>query len=132
MGTAVVTVSRNGKEIQKTTFRVKLIPDPVPEVAGMKGGDIAKQKLLNAKEVVVVMGDFDFDFSFDIVEFSVATILDGFVHELKSNSNKITEKQKEIIAKTSDGTAVYFQEIRCKGPDGTVRNLPVVAFRITE
>ncbi len=131
LGTVTVTVSRNGKEIQKTTFRVKLVPDPAIAVAGKKGGDITKQELLNANDVVVVM-DFDFDFSFDVVSFSVVTNLNGIAYELKSNSNKITENQKEIIAKTSNGSSVFFQDINCKGPDGIVRRMPAIAFKITE
>ncbi|MBN1927340.1 MAG: hypothetical protein JW798_16010 [Prolixibacteraceae bacterium] len=131
LGTAIVTVSSKGREIQKTTFRVKPVPDPVAAVAGNKGGNITKQELLNAKDIVVVT-NFDFDVSFDVVEFNVITLIDGFVYEQKSNSNKITEKQKEIIAKIKDGTPVYFQDIKCKGPDGTVRKMPVVAFRVTE
>lgn len=131
LGTVTVTVSSNGKEIQKTTFRVKFIPDPAIAVAGKKGGDITKQELLNANDVVVVM-DSDLDISFDVVEFNVMTLKDGIVYEQKSNSNKITENQKEIIEKTSDGSSVYFQDINCKGPDGVVRRMPAIAFKITE
>ena len=131
LGTAIVTVSSKGREIQKTSFRVKPVPEPAIAVAGKTGGNITKQELLNASGVVVVM-DLDFDISFDVVEFNVMTLKDGVVYEQKSNSNTITEKQKEIIAKTSDGSSVYFQDIKCKGPDGTVRNMPAIAFKITE
>jgi hypothetical protein len=131
-GKAIVTVSRNGKEIQKTSFRVKLVPDPVATVAGKRGGYITKQELLNANGVMAVMENFDFDLSFDIVEFNVATPINGFVHPQKSNTNKFTGKQKEIIAKLKEGSLLFFSDIKCKGPDGNVRSMPDIGFRITE
>jgi beta-lactamase regulating signal transducer with metallopeptidase domain len=131
-GSAIVTVSSNGKEIQKTTFRVKVVPDPVAKVSGKKGGDIKKSELMKANEVLAVMENFDFDLSFDIVEFRVSAVINGKVYEYTSNSNILTNKQKDIIAKSSEGSKIYFEEIKCKGPDGFLRKMPTIAFKITE
>ncbi len=130
-GSAIVTVSSNKKEIQKTTFRVKTVPDPIPYVAGLKGGDINKDELMNAG-VKTNLENFDFDVRFDVVEFTVSAAIRGFIMEAKSNSNTFTSAQKNIIANSSKGTRIYIQDIKCKGPGGNIRELPIIAFRITE
>ena len=131
-GSATVTVSCNGKEIQKTKFRVKVVPDPIARVAGLNGGTINKQELLKATTVVPVLENFDFDLTFDIVEFTVCTVDGGYVVEIKSDSNNITAEQKDLISKASIGNPVYFQQIKCKGADGLLRKIPTIMFEITE
>ncbi|WP_340113718.1 M56 family metallopeptidase [Maribellus mangrovi] len=131
-GSAIVSVMSKGKEIQKTTFRVKALPDPVAKVSGKKGGDIKKQELMMANEVVAEMEDFIFDSSFDIVEFKISAAINGYLQESKSNSNLFTKEQKEIIARTGDGFKVYIEGIKCTGPDGILRDVPTIVFKIIE
>ncbi len=130
-GLAIVTVSSNGSEIQKTTFRVNLVPNPVAMIAGRNGGLISKNELLNQDKVLVMMSDFDFDLNFEIVEYSLYTLAEaGFIREFKSNSNEITEEQKALIEKLKAGEKVYLQDIKCKGPDGSIRELGAINFEV--
>ncbi len=130
-GSAIVTVSSNGKEIQKTTFRVKLVPNPVAMIAGRNGGYVSKNEFLKQDKVLVMMADFDFDLNFEIVEFTVSSGAEAeYKPEFKSNSNKITEAQKELIEQLLPGDKVYLQDIKCKGPDGSIRELEALTFEI--
>ena len=132
-GSANVTITCNGKEIQKTNFRVKYVPDPVAKVSGKKAGPINMQELLKVDEVVADLENFDFDLSFDIVEFSVSAVLDGgFTKLSKSNSNLLTEEQKDIIGQLRVGSRITFEGIKCKGPDGNLRNLQAIVLKIVE
>ncbi|MFW6275775.1 MAG: M56 family metallopeptidase, partial [bacterium] len=67
-GAAVVTVSHKGKEIQRTEFRVKEVPNPVTAVRidhdYVTGGEISKAQLLKIDELVAHMQNFDFDLQF--------------------------------------------------------------------
>ena len=129
-GTAIITVTSKGKEIQKTTFRVRAVPDPVAKVAGKRGGPIDKKILLEQNVIVADIENFDFDISFEIVEFTVFTVVKGYAKEYKSNSNKITPEQKELFKQMKEGTPLYFQDIKCKGPDGSIRSLATMNFRV--
>ncbi len=131
-GSAIVTVSNSGNKIQETTFRVKSVPNPVAKVAGLKGGNISKHDLVKAGDIQAVMENFDFDLNLKVEGFLVSTVIDGYLYEYKSNSNKITEEQKGIIAKTKEGSKVYFEEIKYLAPDGVEKDIPTVAFKIVE
>jgi len=133
-GIAIVSINNKGKEIQSTTFRVKVTPDPVAKVSGRIGGDIKKQELLNVNTVETALENFDFDLSFDIVEFKVSAIdvETGVTKEFKSNSNLLTEEQRDIIGKSIVGSRITFDGIICKGPDGNLRKLPSIVLKIVE
>lgn len=129
---AIVTVSKNGKDIQKTIFRVKTVPAPVAKIAGKKGGTFLKQELLEQEGIYAEMENFDFDLNFDIVGFTVLTIYNGYVFDAQSNSDSFTDKQKKIIASTVNGSPVYIQDIRCKDKDGAIREISPINFKIIE
>ena len=131
-GMATVTVICKGKEIQKTTFRVKNVPNPHATIAGRNGGIISKDLLLKQEELRVEMGDFDFDLNFEVTEFTVSAVIKGFVREFNSKSNQITDNQKNLIKVIKPGQKVYFQDIKCKGPDGTIRDLSPIALNIID
>jgi len=126
----VIVTNSKGKEIQKTEFRVKVVPDPVAMMAGLRGGPIKKNTLLEQDEIVASMASFEFDISFEIVEFTVLTVLNGYVYEVSSKSNKITPKQKELFNKLKPNDKLYFQDIKCKGPDGSIREMATLNFKI--
>ena len=111
-------------------FRVKTVPDPVAMVANQKGGLIDKNLLLAQTGVAAVMENFDFDLTFTVTEFTVLCIVQGFVRDSKSTSNRFTDQQKSIIANLNRGNPVYIQDIKAIGPDGTVRPLGTINFKI--
>lgn len=129
-GTATLSIFAGSKLIDKAVFRVKIVPDPVAKVAGRKGGEIAKDNLAAQDEVHAVLENFDFDLHFKITEFTLSVAKDGKSIDLHSNSNKITEEQKDLIRNTNQDQKVYFLDIRCAGPDGHERELLPVVFKI--
>ncbi|NOQ24069.1 MAG: hypothetical protein GQ564_01795 [Bacteroidales bacterium] len=131
VGTSLVSVKANGIVVQKTEFRVKGIPDPVAMVAGKKGGEIKKNVMLEQKEVIAYMQNFDFDLNFEVVGFNLSTTDDkGYTIESKSNSNKITEKQIEILKNAPIGNRINFEDIKAIGPDGSIRKIPSIVFKL--
>jgi hypothetical protein len=125
---ANLVVSANGKEIQKSVFRVKFVPDPVTKVAGIKGvGAIKKDLLLKQEGVVAEIENFDFDLRFKIVEFTVSTVVNGYATDRVIKGNKFSEQQLELIKKVEPGAKVYIEGIKTVGPDGMIRQLvPIV------
>ncbi len=134
MGNAFVSVEAqvDGKwrSMGQMEFRVKKVPDPVAKVAGRKGGLIDKNLLAAQIVVQADMEQFDFDLKFQITEFKVSANQGGFQKDEASKSNRITPGQLDIIRNLSKGQKVYFEDIKAVGPDGTVRELSTLVYKI--
>ncbi|MEG2277763.1 MAG: gliding motility protein GldM [Odoribacter sp.] len=119
------------RELQSQIFRVKDVPDPVAKVNGLRGGTIKKNILIAAGQVDVEMENFDFDMKFKVENFSVYTVIDGYVQEeTKSNRGQFSEAQLKMINKLKRNQALTIENIVVKGPDGSTRKLPSISFRI--
>lgn len=130
-----ITVYANMKgqkrELQTQVFRVKDVPDPVAKVNGLRGGKIRKNILLAAGQVDVEMENFDFDLKFSVENFSVYTVIEGYVQEeTRSDKGRFSDAQIKMINKLKRNQALTIENIVVKGPDGTTRKLPSISFRI--
>ncbi|TLX70961.1 gliding motility protein GldM [Labilibacter sediminis] len=108
-------------------FRIKRVPDPVPEVAGKSGGKIAKNLLMAQSAVFAEMKDFDFELEYTVTRFNVSVLKNGYIVDEPSKSNRFTKEQKELIKNMPRGSKVSIEDIRAKGPSGT-RNLGTMTF----
>jgi gliding motility-associated protein GldM len=144
-GKYTVRVKRPGQKVRitvnaeidgKTTnmgskeFRVKRVPDPVAKIAGKKGGVIARNILKAQAGVAADLENFDFDLKFIVQSFVVSATVRGYEEEAKSNSYSFTAKQKQLIGKLKPNSKVYITDIKAKGPDGTIRSLPSISFKL--
>ncbi len=129
--TVFANIQGQKRELQTQVFRVKDVPDPVAKVNGMRGGKIRKNLLVAAGQVDVDMENFDFDLKFSVENFSVYTVVDGYVQE-ETNSRKalFSDAQLRLINKLKRNQALTIDNIVVKGPDGTTRKLPSISFRI--
>lgn len=129
-----VTATQNGetKSIASQEFRVKYMPDPVLKVGmskgpSMKAADFKVQQGLRAD-----LENFVFDgVRFDIVRYTMSIDAKGrdMVEETAS-SPYFPPKLSGSIRSLKPGDFVYFDNISVKGPDGIVRDLPSVTFKI--
>ena len=133
-GNSMITVFAEIDGIRKnmgtTEFRVKIVPNPVAKVGGKKGGGISRNVLLAQSGVIAEMEKFDFNLQFKITEFTISTTIQGFVRFAKSNNNRITEDQRNLLRNLNRGQNLYFEDIKAIGPDGTVRPLSTIKFKI--
>ena len=111
-------------------FRVRPIPDPIPKVAGRKGGSIDRNLLMAQMVLNADLENFEFDAQFRVIEFTVSASIHGFLREETSKSNRITDAQKEIFRSANKGDKIYFQDIKAVGPDGKPRDLTTLYFKI--
>lgn len=129
--TVFANIQGQKRELQSQIFRVKDVPDPVAKVNGMRGGKIRKNLLVAAGQVDVEMENFDFDLKFAVENFSVYTVIDGFVQEeTNSNKGKFGDAQLRLINKLKRNQVLVVDNIMVKGPDGSTRKLPSISFRI--
>ena len=127
-----VTANINGsrRNFGSKPFRVRTVPDPVSKVAGSTGGNIGRNVLLAQTGVQAEMENFDFDLTFTVTSFTVSSVQRGFVVDQRSNSNRITDAQREIIRNAARNDRVWFEDIVAVSPTGEERRLPPVSFRI--
>lgn len=113
-------------------FRVKNVPNPTPYFAGKSVNDetIKKAELTAAAGVIAKMENFEFDLKFEIVEFRVTMIVGGTPLEQAVKGPAVSTAMKEMFQKAKPGQKIYIEGIKAKGPDGTVRNLGSLSFKV--
>ena len=131
----MVTVSAeiDGKwtTVGSKEFRVKPVPDPIAMVNNQKGGGISKNVLMAQSGVAATMPpDFDFDLTFTVTEFTVLSIVQGFVREVKVKGNQFNQDTRNLINNLGKAAPVYIQDIKAVGPDGSVRPLSTINFKL--
>ena len=134
-GKAYISVSvkddkGNSRSMGKQEFRVKRVPDPVPMVAGKRGGYIKKSVLLSQVGIKAELPNFDFDLKFVVKSFTVSATIEGFERSKKSNSYRFTPAQLSLIKKVRPGGKVYIENVVAVGPDGKPRKLGTIALRL--
>lgn len=134
-GKAVVTVSAEVDGQQRTLgsmeFRVKRLPDPVPTVAASRGGSISRNELIAGLIKASMGDDFQFDLQISVVSFKLGYTSGSFNEESEGRGAKFNAKQIEIIRNMKPGQKVYIEDIRASLPDGSVRNIGSVSFKIS-
>ncbi|QHS61430.1 type IX secretion system motor protein PorM/GldM [Chitinophaga agri] len=131
-GTATIGVVANGKSMAGKEFRIKYIPDPILKV-GMSRGPMMK-----AAEFKVQGGlradleDFLFEgVKYEVVSYRIAIDAKGKDYvEAEANSAYFPNSVLPVIRSLRAGDLVYFENIRVKGPDGRVRDMSNVNFKI--
>lgn len=128
-----VFASINGtrKLIGTTDWRVKKVPDPVAQVAGLSGGDIRKERLQVEDGVMAILEDFDFDFKYKVTQFEIqTTIAGGYIDRKTSKTNRFTAEQKEQLKRVQPESIVYISSIKAIGDDGSTRDLDPISFKV--
>lgn len=133
-GTAEITVyaeiDGERRNMGTKEFRLKPLPTPIAKVAGITRGRIDKALLLAQVGVEAALEDFLFDLYYEVTEFKVTVIKNGYADDEPSKSNKITDQQKDIIRELNRGDKLYIEDIKCVGPDGKERDLQTISFII--
>jgi gliding motility-associated protein GldM len=122
------------KSLGSREFRVKRVPDPVATVgsdaANKRGGTIGKAVLAAQAGVKAELENFDFDMKFTVVSFKVSATVRGFTQDAASTSAAFTAQQKQIIQQVGSGSKIYIEDIKAKGPDGSIRSLGTICFKL--
>jgi gliding motility-associated protein GldM len=132
---AVVSVSADFDGTMKPMgtfeFRVKPVPDPVAYFAGKKASDVvSKSQVMASQGVIAVMENFDFDLKFQVLSFDLSMTISGAEATAKSNGNMISGEQRTYLQKIKQGSKLYIENVKVRGPDGTVRTIPGVTLKV--
>ena len=111
-------------------FRVRRVPDPVAEIAGIREGNINRNTLLAANAIIPVMKDFEFDLNFVVTSYTMGTIINGDWIPKRARGNQFTSEIQDIIRNTKRGQKIFFENIQAEGPDGSRRTLSPINLTI--
>lgn len=129
--TVFAEIDGKQKNMGVRKFRVRDVPDPIAGVRGVTSRIVNKNELAASLSVEAKMPDsFDFDLSFKITSFSVMATVGGFTQTATSNGQIINDQQRRLLDGLRSGQSVNFVDIKAVGPDGRVRDLNDIVYRI--
>jgi len=111
-------------------FRVKKVPDPVAEIAGMVQGQIEKNTLMAAGAIIPELKDFEFELYFTVNSFKMITIIGGDLVQKNARGNRFTEDMMNIMKDSRRKQRFLFENIQATSPDGTTRTLNPINLEI--
>jgi gliding motility-associated protein GldM len=112
-------------------FRVRRVPDPKATISGRTDGKISKNELLAAGAVIPVMENFEFDLHYNIVGYTMYIQTQGSdLASSTSTSPAFSGQMRTLIQNAARGRKVTFEDIRARGPDGSIRKLNPISLTI--
>lgn len=120
---ATAEVDGQRLSLGSSEFRVKRVPDPSAEIAGLTEGQIDKNVFLASSAIIPNMKDFEFDLYFVVTSYTFATIMNGDWVQKNVKGNIFNEEVKTIIRNGKRKQKFFFEKIQAQGPDGTLRSL---------
>ena len=114
-------------------FRVKNVPPPQPYFGGKTISDatIKKTAATAAQGVSARLDNFEFEgVRFTVTQFKLVMIVNGTPIERLVRGNRLGSDDKVMIRKARIGSKIWIENIKAKGPDGKVRSLGSLAFKV--
>jgi gliding motility-associated protein GldM len=129
-GEQVINVTIEG-ETTPVKFRVRRLPDPYSFVANRRGGAISSA-LFKAQGGLIAKLESEFDVEFKVISYKVGVIGGPYQYyqQQQNNGGIWSGGAKKLIERAQPGTAVFFDDIKVVGPDGTERELPQMSFNL--
>ncbi len=127
---ATATIDGETMSLGSSEFRVKRVPSPTAEIAGMTDGSVDKNVLLAAGAVIPDMKDFEFDLYFVVNSYQFATVMNGDWVQKNVKGNLFTDEVKNIIRNGKRKQKFFFEKIQAQGPDGTIRSLNPISLEL--
>ncbi|UYQ93045.1 gliding motility protein GldM [Chitinophaga horti] len=129
-GKAIIKVASNvgGKvtQLDAKEYRVKMIPDPIAMVGLSKSGNVKTAEFKQQQGVRAVLENFEFEgVKYDVMGYRIGIDAKGkdYVDEVASSAY-FPGPAMSAIRSLKPGDRVYIENIKVKGPDGKVRDIP--------
>ena len=122
------------KQIGKSSFRVKLIPDPIAKVGPSAGGKIQRIILKSQQYIRADYAGVDIDINIPIDSFTVIIIRGDtcISKELKNYTSKFSKELTDALAEIKQSDIVIFKDIYSKRYNGETRILDPIFFFIRD
>jgi hypothetical protein len=112
-------------------FRAKLLPSPMPMIAGKESGVIKKSQLKSMGGIVARLLNSDYDAYFQVVSYHFIIMRDtGFQKLVVNNGPRYNDVVKQLIEELQVNDHILITNIICKGPDLIERMVQPMEFII--
>jgi len=112
-------------------FRVKRIPDPVAAIGGKKGtSEIRRVDVAGIGAVAAKLEGFDFEANFIVTSFEFTAVVKGQPVSYNGTGPAMTSDMKAALSKVATGSKIFIDNVKAKGPDGSLRNIPGVTLKV--
>ena len=128
-----ITAEINGKQVpfKPVNYRVKDIPPPQSKFANVTIQGTASLADIKAQPgVFAELKDFDFDLRYTVTKFTVSIFKQGLYFNKESNSNKLTDEQRSLLAQLTRGQKLSVENIWAKGPDNKEKQIPNILITV--
>lgn len=131
-----VTIRVSGKVGDKTMalgameFRVKRIPDPIPQVGSLASGNQRSGTFKAQGGVVAILKDFDFEAKFSIISYKVFYIKKRQDPKQIDVTGASFGPAQSTVNGAGPGDTFVIDYIKARGPDGVVRPLPAITYTL--
>jgi hypothetical protein len=131
MGPAEIKITVDGKT-SSFPMRVKSLPDPTAMVGASKGGSMPAAQFKAMGGLLAKLMDSEFDAKYDVISYVVGANGGAFqtYQQAGNDGPRWNGGAAAIVNKATPGSSVFFDQIRVKGPDGRVRELPGIFFNL--
>ena len=129
---SIIAINKNTqKEIGRSYFRLKKIPNPVAKVSSIDGGIINTVALRSQSYIRAELdGFFPFDLRFTIKNFKVDIIKKGKKERkiFENFTNKFSDGLEKELKLLKEGDIVIFKEIAVEKPDASIVTAKPIIF----
>jgi hypothetical protein len=101
-------------------------------VGPSKGGSIAAATFKAQGGMIAKLLDSDFDAPFQVVSYVLGANGGPFqtYQQAANDGARWSGGAASIVNKSAPGASVFFDQIRVKGPDGAIREIPPIIFQL--
>jgi gliding motility-associated protein GldM len=129
-GEGKITITVPGKAPYEFPMRVKYLPDPTGFVGSHKGGVVSTAEFKAIGGVLAKL-ESDFEAGFTVIDYNLAATLNGqFLEAPNQGPRWQGQPAGQLVDRCAPGTHVFIQNLRCKGKDGKIRELPPMIFTL--
>jgi hypothetical protein len=130
-GEGQIIVDANGKKYP-FNMRVKYLPNPEGFVGSHTGGVVSAAEFRVIGGVLAKLNSniSEFQSGFTVVDYNLAVTINGQFLEAPNTGPRWTGQAAALVARCVPGTHVFIENLRCRGKDNRVRELPPMIFTL--
>jgi hypothetical protein len=128
-GEGKITITVPGKAPYEFPMRVKYLPDPTGFVGSHKGGVVSTAEFKAIGGVLAKL-ESDFEAGFTVLDYNLAATINGQFLEAPNQGPRFSGQVEQLVNRCTPGTHVFIENLRCKGKDGKIRELPPMIFTL--
>jgi gliding motility-associated protein GldM len=128
----IITAVADGKTLGSSTYRVRMMPEPVASVGGKKSGEFVNAATLAAQAgVAAAIENFPLNLKYSVTGFNAVGVDEnGDLMTKQCQGNTFSPDARNMIKKMKSGDILTVENIYCVGPDGRRTKLPSLLYNI--